>query len=52
MSSKPAGCLSENRRVFVSNISNDEIDGDMVRSINQVDHVMGISAIAEFVEDE
>jgi len=38
--------------VFVRNICNDEIDRAMVQSINQVGHVMGISTIAEFVEDE
>lgn len=37
---------------FVRNICNDEIDRAMVKSINQVGHVMGISTIAEFVEDE
>jgi EAL domain-containing protein (putative c-di-GMP-specific phosphodiesterase class I) len=37
---------------FVRNISNDPIDKAMVQSINQVGHVMGISTIAEFVEDD
>ena len=37
---------------FVKDMSNDPIDCAMVRSINEVGHVMGIETIAEFVEDD
>ena len=38
--------------VFVRDMSNDSIDYAMVRSINDIGHVMGMQTIAEFVEDE
>ena len=37
--------------VFVRDMSNDSIDYAMVRSINEIGHVMGKQTIAEFVED-
>ena len=37
---------------FVKDMANDPIDLAMVRSINEVGHVMGIETIAEFVEDD
>jgi EAL domain-containing protein (putative c-di-GMP-specific phosphodiesterase class I) len=37
---------------FVQGILNDEDDYNMVMSINQIGHVMGIHTIAEFVESE
>ncbi len=37
--------------VFVRDILCDPIDREMVRSINEVAHIMGIKTIAEFVED-
>ena len=37
---------------FVRDIANDSIDLAMVRSINDIGHVMGKKTIAEFVEDE
>jgi len=36
---------------FVRDILHDPIDREMVRSINEVAHIMGIKTIAEFVED-
>lgn len=38
--------------VFVKGIVNDPIDYAMVKSINEIGHVMGKKTIAEFVEDE
>jgi len=38
--------------VFVRDILCDPIDREMVRSINEVAHIMGIKTIAEFVEDK
>ncbi len=38
--------------MFVRGIMDDPIDEAMVRSINEIGHVMGISTIAEFVESE
>ena len=38
--------------MFVKNIAEDSIDLAMVKSINEVGHVMGKKTIAEFVEDE
>lgn len=37
---------------FVRDIANDSIDLAMVKSINEIGHVMGKKTIAEFVEDE
>jgi len=37
---------------FVKNIVTDEIDHALVRSINEIGHVMGKKTIAEFVENE
>jgi diguanylate cyclase (GGDEF)-like protein/PAS domain S-box-containing protein len=37
---------------FVREIANDSIDLEMVRSINEIGHVMGKKTIAEFVEDQ
>ncbi len=36
---------------FVKDIDNDEIDLAMVKSINDIGHVMGLKTIAEFVEN-
>jgi len=36
--------------VFVKDIVEDPIDRELVRSINQIGHVMGKRTIAEFVE--
>jgi EAL domain-containing protein (putative c-di-GMP-specific phosphodiesterase class I) len=38
--------------VFIKNIENEPIDYSMVRSINEIGHVMGIKTVAEFVESE
>jgi EAL domain-containing protein (putative c-di-GMP-specific phosphodiesterase class I) len=38
--------------VFVRDIVNDPIDLAMVKSINEIGHVMGMKTIAEFVENE
>jgi EAL domain-containing protein (putative c-di-GMP-specific phosphodiesterase class I) len=37
---------------FVKDIVDDPIDDAMVRSINEIGHVMGMQTIAEFVENE
>lgn len=37
--------------MFVKDIINDPIDHAMVRSINEIGHVMGMQTIAEFVEN-
>ena len=37
---------------FVKDMKNDEIDRSMVKSINDVGHVMSLKTIAEFVEDK
>jgi len=37
--------------IFVKNIVNDPIDRAMVKSINEIGHVMGMKTIAEFVEN-
>ncbi len=37
---------------FVKDITHDPIDKAFVESINQIGHVMGLSTIAEFVEDD
>jgi diguanylate cyclase (GGDEF)-like protein len=38
--------------MFVRDMADDPIDRSMVKSINEVGHVMGMQTIAEFVEDE
>jgi diguanylate cyclase (GGDEF)-like protein/PAS domain S-box-containing protein len=38
--------------MFVRDMATDPIDRSMVKSINEVGHVMGMQTIAEFVEDE
>lgn len=38
--------------MFVKNIVDDPIDYAMVKSINEIGHVMGMKTIAEFVEDD
>jgi EAL domain-containing protein (putative c-di-GMP-specific phosphodiesterase class I) len=37
---------------FVRDIANDSVDLAMVKSINDIGHVLGKKTIAEFVEDE
>ena len=37
---------------FVKDIVDDPIDAEMVRSINEIGHVMGMRTIAEFVEND
>jgi len=38
--------------MFVKNIVNDPIDLAMMKSINEIGHVMGMQTISEFVEDD
>ncbi|BCG64301.1 MAG: two-component system, chemotaxis family, CheB/CheR fusion protein [Methyloprofundus sp.] len=38
--------------MFVKDMLDDPIDFEMVKSINQIGHVMGLETIAEFVENE
>ena len=38
--------------MFVKNIVDDPIDHAMVKSINEIGHVMGMQTIAEFVEND
>jgi diguanylate cyclase (GGDEF)-like protein/PAS domain S-box-containing protein len=38
--------------IFIRDIANNAINRAMVKAINEVGHVMGISTVAEFVEDE
>ena len=38
--------------MFVKNIVDDPIDRAMVKSINEIGHVMGMETIAEFVEND
>ena len=38
--------------MFVKNIVGDPIDHAMVKSINEIGHVMGMQTIAEFVEND
>jgi len=38
--------------LFVKDILNNRIDGAMVKSINEIGHVMGLKTIAEFVESD
>lgn len=38
--------------LFIKNMENEAIDHSMVRSINEIGHVMGIKTVAEFVETE
>ena len=37
---------------FIKDIANDEVAEAMVRSVNQVGHLMGLKVIAEYVENE
>jgi EAL domain-containing protein (putative c-di-GMP-specific phosphodiesterase class I) len=38
--------------MFVRDMNSDPLDFEMVKSINDIGHVMGLETIAEFVEDE
>ena len=38
--------------VFIRDIANNAINRAMVKAINEVGHVMGISTVAEYVEDD
>jgi diguanylate cyclase (GGDEF)-like protein/PAS domain S-box-containing protein len=38
--------------IFVKDITDDQIDRAMVKSINEIGHVMGMKTIAEFVEND
>ena len=38
--------------MFVKDIANDPIDNAMVKSINEIGHIMGMQTIAEFVEND
>ena len=38
--------------IFVKDLETDDISQEMVRSINQVGHVMGLEVIAEYVEND
>lgn len=38
--------------MFVKDMNTDPLDFEMVKSINDIGHVMGLETIAEFVEDE
>ena len=38
--------------IFVKDIDNDPIDYSMVKSINEIGHVMGMKTIAEYVEND
>ncbi len=38
--------------VFIRDILDDPIDAEMVRSINNIGHVMGMKTVAEYVENE
>ena len=38
--------------MFVKDMLNDPLDFEMVKSINEIGHVMGLQTIAEFVEEE
>ena len=38
--------------MFVRDMMNDPLDYEMVKSINDIGHVMGLETIAEFVENE
>ena len=40
------------KHVFVKDIVDDPIDYAMVKSINEIGHVMGKKTIAEFVEND
>ena len=37
---------------FIKDIINDVVAAEMVRSVNQVGHMMGIKIIAEYVEND
>jgi diguanylate cyclase (GGDEF)-like protein/PAS domain S-box-containing protein len=38
--------------MFVKDMLNDPLDAEMVKSINEIGHVMGLTTIAEFVESD
>ncbi len=38
--------------MFIRDIASNAINRAMVKAINEVGHVMGISTVAEYVEDE
>jgi len=38
--------------MFIKDILNDTLDYEMVKSINEIGHVMGLETVAEFVESE
>ena len=38
--------------MFVKDVADDEIARAMVRSINDIGHVMGMKTVAEFVEND
>jgi EAL domain-containing protein (putative c-di-GMP-specific phosphodiesterase class I) len=38
--------------MFVKDMLTDPLDAEMVKSINEIGHVMGLKTIAEFVESE
>lgn len=38
--------------VFIKNITKDAVDCSMIRSINEIGHIMKIKTIAEYVEDD
>jgi EAL domain-containing protein (putative c-di-GMP-specific phosphodiesterase class I) len=38
--------------MFVTDMLEDPIDAAMVRSINEIAHLMGLKTIAEFVEND
>ena len=38
--------------MFIKDILNDSLDYEMVKSINEIGHVMGLETVAEFVESD